>query len=105
MPIAFKVIRQGDIATLTWYKTGGDKVNIYYKEVDQANWTHAVGDVPNVDPSNTYVIRNLVPALGYTFAIEQHQGCAGGKLAQSVVVDGPAYNPVTFEFSYWQWSK
>jgi len=105
LPIAFKVVRQGDIATLTWYKTGGNLVNIYYKEVSAKDWTHAVGDVPNVDPSNKYVIGGLKPALGYTFAIEQHNGCAGGQLAQSVVIDGPAYLPVVFNFSYWQWSK
>lgn len=105
LPIAFKVLRAGDKATLTWFKTGGDLVNIYYKEVGQANWTHAVGDVPNMDPSNKYVIGGLKPALGYIFAIQQHQGCAGGQLAESVVVDGPTYFPVLWSFSFWQWSK
>lgn len=105
LPIAFQVLREGDKATLTWYKTGGDKVNIYFKEVGQANWTHAVGDVPNVDPKNVFVVDHLVPSVGYIFAIEQHQGCAGGQLVQSVVVDGPVYKSVVFEFSYWQWSK
>lgn len=105
LPIAFQVVRQGDHATLTWFKTAGDKVNIYFKEVDQANWTHAVGDVPNVDPKNEYVIGGLVPSVGYTFAIEQHQGCGGGQLVQSIIIDGASYKPVVFTDSYWAWSN
>jgi len=105
LPIDFHVVRSGSDATLIWYKNGGDLVNIYYKEVGQANWTHAVGDVPNVDPINNYVIHALVPATGYIFAIEQHNGCGGGQLVQSVVVDGPSYLPVLWQFSYWQWSE
>ncbi len=102
LPLNFNVLRAGDKATLAWIPTGGNLVNIYFKEVGQPKWTHAVGDLPN---NGNFVIDHLVPATGYDFAVQQHQGCAGGQLVEAVVHDGPAYKPVLFKFSYWQWSK
>jgi len=108
LPANFHVDRSGTTATLKWFQTQGDQVNIFYKEVGEANWTHAVGDVtaktgdfPN--NYNEYVIGSLNPSLGYTFGIMQKHGCGGGETVTAVVIDGPATS--TFSQSYWEWTK
>lgn len=102
LPANFHVVRDGEQATVKWFGTGGNMADVYFKEVGQANWTHAIGDVPNKE-YNEVVVHSLNPALGYEFGVRQHNGCGGGQTATSVVVDGP--EPVTFPFSFWIWTQ
>lgn len=96
------VVRKGAEATVNFFITQGDSANIYYKVVGQDNWQFAVSDVkPNGDKFVGYTIGGLDPNVGYVFGVQQKQGCAGGQIATSVVVDGPAAR--TFGFSYWIW--
>lgn len=83
------VLRNGSHATVNFFVTDGDSANVYYKEVGQANWTHAVSNVKvNSDRFGTVTINDLKPELGYTFGVQQVKGCSGG-LITAVVVDGP----------------
>lgn len=96
------VLRAGDSATVNFFITKGDSANIYWKEVGASNWQHALADVkPNTDRFVSQVIGGLNPALGYTFGIQQKQGCGGGQIATAVIVDGPEDR--LFHFSYWEW--
>jgi len=98
LPANFFVVRSTDSATLKWWPTQGDQVNIYYKELGQNSWTHAVGDQPN---NGLFVVNALNPKLGYVFGLQQKTGCGGGQIVTSVVVDGPSCH--LYPFSYWTW--
>lgn len=96
------VIRNGSSATVNFFITEGNSANIYYKEVGADNWQHSVSDVqPNGDRFVSYTINDLNPSLGYTFGIQQKQGCGGGEIVTSVIVDGPSAQ--TFGLSYYSW--
>ena len=98
LPANFHVIRNGVSATLKWWPTQGGQVNVFYKEVDQKNWTHGLADQLN---NGNLTIGGLNPNLGYTFGLMQKNGCGGGQLVTSVVIDGPQSR--LFTFSYWMW--
>lgn len=99
LPANFHVIRNGTEATLKWWPTEADQVNVFYKEVGSPVWTHALADQPN---NGNVVIGMLKPELGYVFGIMQKRGCGSGELVTAVVVDG-AFNRL-FPMSYWQWN-
>lgn len=99
LPANFHVIRNGSFATLKWWPTQGAQVNVYYREVGQSGWQHALADQPN---NGELLIGALNPSLGYEFGLQQKQGCGGGQLATAVVVDPPAHGQI-FWFSYWTW--
>ena len=99
VPQNFHVFRNGSTAELRWVPTEGDQVNIYFRENDQAGWQHAKADQPN---NGVNEITELNPALGYTFGLQQKNGCGGGELVTAVVIDPPAYGEL-FPFSYWMW--
>ena len=104
LPANIHVVRKGSEATVTFFITQGDSANIYYKVVGQSDWQYSVPNVKgNGDNYVSYTIGGLNPALGYTFGVQQVQGCGGGQLVEAVVVDGPQAR--TFGFSFWQWSK
>jgi hypothetical protein len=107
LPANFHVERSGESATLKWFQTQGDQVNIFYKEVGQTGWTHSVGDVTAKagafpDNYNEFTVHGLNPSLGYTFGIMQKHGCGGGETVTAVVIDGPQSR--LFPFSYWEWT-
>lgn len=102
LPANVHVVRSGSSATVNFFITEGDSANIYYKVVGQSDWQFSVADVkPNGDKFVSYTISGLNPKLGYTFGVQQKQGCGGGQIATSVVVDGPVGH--LFTFSYWTW--
>ena len=108
LPAGFQVKRAGPDATYIWFQTQADQVNLYYREVGQANWTHGVANVPAKagafpDNYNEYTVHLLNPSLGYEFGLQQVHGCGGGQLVTAVVIDGPTTQ--LFPFSYWEWSK
>jgi hypothetical protein len=104
LPANSHVIRKGEQATVNFFITEGDSANIYWREVGQSNWQHAVSNVkPNGDMFVSFVIHELKPNVGYDFGIQQVRGCGGGQLVTAVIVDGPEAQ--TFGFSYWEWSK
>lgn len=43
----FHVYRNGDLAILKWFKTAGDKVNIYWQNLNDSNDKHALAKVDN----------------------------------------------------------
>lgn len=93
LPFNFNVTRQGDKAILQWIPTGGDQVNIYLLD---AKTNALIGSKPD-QPNNGYaVVDHLNPNVGYTFELEQKQGCGGG--VRVGVVDGPI--SVLFRQSY-----
>lgn len=94
------VLRNGAEATVNAFITEGDSVHIYWKEVGASNWQHAMSNVkPNADRFVSVVIGGLNANLGYTFGIQQVQGCSGGQTT-AVVVDGPETQ--LFTLSYWE---
>lgn len=100
LPANFHVIRRGEVAILKWNPTGGSQVNVFYRENENDNWTHALGDQTN----NGYIeIKNLKPEIGYTFGLQQKNGCAGGELVTAVVIDPPSRWWKIFTLSYWHW--
>ena len=100
LPGNLHVLRDGAKATVKYQPTGGDLVDVYFKEVGQVFWTHSKGDQPN----NGYVeIDSLNPSLGYIFGVRQHQGCGSGETVVAVVIDGAVVR--LFPMSSWQWSK
>ena len=108
LPAGFQIKRAGPDATYIWFQTQADQVNLYYKELGQDNWTHAVGNVQAKagafpDNYNEYTGHALNPNLGYVFGLQQVHGCGGGQLVTAVVIDGPTTQ--LFPFSYWEWSK
>ena len=101
LPANFHVLRMNDVAILKWNPTGGSEVNVFYKENNQSNWTHALRDQKN----NGYLkIGELDPQTGYTFGLMQKNGCAGGETVTSVVIDPPAKTWTLFGFSFWKWN-
>jgi hypothetical protein len=105
LPANPHVLRSGSQATVNWFQTEADEANIYYKEVGQDNWTHAVSDIKVTSPDKyvSYTIYDLDPNLGYVFGIQQKHGCGGGETVTAVIVDGPTTQ--LFPFSYWEWTK
>lgn len=105
LPANPHVYRKGEEAIVNWFETEGNSANIYYKEVGQENWTHAVRDIEvnNADRFGSVTIRALNPNLGYIFGIQQKYGCGGGETVIAVIVDGPESQ--LFQFSYWIWAK
>lgn len=102
LPANVQVTRKGSEATVSFFITQGNSANIFYKVVGSTLWQYSVADVkPNGDKFVSYTIGGLDPALGYTFGVQQKQGCGGGQIATSVVVDGPETH--VFGFSYWIW--
>ena len=101
VPFNFHVLRNGSEAVLKWVPTGGELVNIFFKEVEQKGWTHAVSNEPN---DGYVVVDHLNPNLGYEFAVEQHEGCGSGSLSpKAVVIDPPTTKWTLFLQSYWSW--
>ena len=98
LPLNPHVLRNGDTAIIKFVPTGGDRVDVLYKEVNSPVWTHALRDEPN---DGYLVIDHLNPQLGYTFGIIQRQGCSGGQLLLIGIVDGPETN--MFLPSFWEW--
>ena len=95
------MLRNGSEAVLKWVPTGGELVNVYFKEVGSAGWTHAVSNEPN---DGYLVVDHLNPNLGYEFAVEQHEGCGSGQLSpKAVVVDPPTSKWTLFVQNYWSW--
>jgi len=86
-PINFFIERKGVEAIAKWIPTGGSEANLYYKEVDQKGWTHAVRDEKN---DGDIVVGGLNPKLGYTFGLQQRFHCGDGMTVTAVVVDGPS---------------
>lgn len=108
LPANPHVLRSGSDATVNWFQTEADEANIYYKEVNEANWTHSVRDIKVPTDNNperfvSVTIHDLDPKLGYTFGIQQKHGCGGGETVIAVIVDGPTTQ--LFQFSYWEWGR
>lgn len=107
------VVRKGDTATVNSFITQGDSENIYWGLSSDINWfkenssagTNPNGVFPNADHFVSYTIGGLNPNLAYNFGIQQKWGCGGGNWVTAVIVDGASYNPITWDFSYWMWSK
>jgi len=100
VPQNFHVLRNGSEAILKWVPTGGDLVNVYYKELGQSSWTHGLGDQTN---DGYLVIDHLNPNLGYEFAVQQHEGCGGGELSpKAVVKDPPTAQWTLFQQTSWE---
>lgn len=89
-----------DTATVNFF-TSSSNANIYFKEVSASDWQHSARDIVVTGGYVSYVIRDLNPALGYTFGIQAANSCAGGETVVAVVVDGPA--STTFPLNYWEW--
>lgn len=102
LPANPHIIRQGSDATVKWVQTEGNKTNIYYRQLNEINWTHAVGDIDS-NGYMSYTIHQLKPKVGYVFGIEQKWNCSGGQMVTAVIIDD--WKPNLFKFSYWEWSK
>jgi len=97
------VIRNGTEATVNYFITQGDSSNIYYKLNGSDGWQHSIiGVKGNSENYVSYTIGGLDANAGYTFGVQQVQGCGSGDIATAVVVDPPAYGKI-FKFSYWIW--
>lgn len=81
------VWRNGDQAIVQWVPTDGSQANIYYKQVEQADWQYSVNGIPN----NGYFVINGLGTMDITFAIQQtNGGCSGGSIdPANTIVDGP----------------
>lgn len=90
-PINFHVYRKGDVAIAKWYPTGGNLVNIYYKNVNSPDWQYSVTGISN----NGYYEISGLGGLDITFALQQCNGCGCGELT-NYVVDGPTKGWVLF---------
>jgi len=107
------VIRKGNTATVNSFITEGDSENIYWGLSSDINWvkenssaeTNPNGVLPNSDHFVSYTINDLNPNAAYNFGIQQKFGCGGGNWITAVIVDGASYDPVIWNFSYWEWSK
>ena len=99
------VERHGTGADVRFDITQGDGAVIYYKEVGQENWTHSIlrEEVKKYTTDNhvNYPVGGLDPNLGYTFGIQQTQGCGGGQIVTAVIIDGPASQ--LFYLSSYEW--
>lgn len=104
LPANPHVVRNGSSATVNFFITSGDSANVYWKVTGGNEWQHSLSNVkPNSENFVSVTINGLDPELGYDFGVQQKLGCGGGQLVTAVVIDGPS--PVTFRFSYWEWSK
>lgn len=99
LPYNLHVIRRGPMAEVKWVPTEASEVNLYYKENGQNVWTHAVRDEKN---DGFLVVEGLNSKVGYTFGLQQKNGCAGGQTAVAVVIDPPA-NGKLFPMTHWEW--
>lgn len=102
LPANLHVIRNGSDATVNWFQTEGNMASIYYRQLNEKNWTHAVGDI-SVDDYMSYTIHLLKPKMGYIFGVEQKWNCSGGQMVTAIVIDG--WQSKVFNFSYWEWSR
>jgi len=84
------VWRNGDNAIVQWQPTGGDKANVYYREVGDPSNAHAVRDTEN----DGYVEIGLLGTLDWEFGIEQSSGCAGQGITW--IIDGGTSGWVLF---------
>ena len=101
VPANAHVVRNGGSATANFFITEGNSANIYWKVNESADWQHSASNVkPNSENFVSFTINDLVPALGYTFGVQQKSGCGGGQIT-AVVVDPPAQG-VTFRVNYYQ---
>jgi hypothetical protein len=101
VPTNFHVLRKADVAILKWVPTGGNLVNVYYKELGAPAWQFGLGDQLN---DGYLQIDHLNPRMGYGFAVEQHDGCGGGAMSpKAVVIDPPTTTWVLFPLSHWAW--
>lgn len=80
----FHVYRNGPDAILKWWPTGGNKANIYYKQVGSSVWQYALRDIDNTGLTEIHCLGTL----DIVFALQQANGCAGGSLTQYVVDSG-----------------
>lgn len=96
VPLNPHVLRNGGTAIVKYVPTGGNLVDVYFKENGQSSWTHALGDQFN---DGYLVIDQLKPELGYTFAIRQHQNCGAGHSVAALVVDPPANSWQVFKLT------
>lgn len=101
LPINFFVIRNGSEAQLKWVPTAGDQVSVFYRVTGHIGWEFALADQPN---NGDLTIHALNPSLGYDWGLMQHQGCSGGLIALSRVIDPPAVGRI-FLSDGWEWSK
>jgi len=83
----FHIFRNGDTAIAKWIPTEGDKVQIYYKQNSSLDWQYALRDIPN----NGYAVINGLGTMDITFALQESQGCAGGKLVNYVIDNSTTY--------------
>lgn len=101
LPANFHIMRKGDVAIARWVPTGGNLVDLYYRENENTDWTHSLGDQAN---DGELEVQLLDPNKGYTFGLRQHQGCGGGETVISVVIDPPANTWTMFTLSHWLWN-
>ena len=93
-PDNFHVFRRGDEAILRWWATAGNKVNIYYRHNDVADWEHST--------TQDNIGWATIGALGsddWTFGLQQVNDCSGGVIVSdtAVVVDGDTSSWVLFQ--------
>lgn len=98
LPANFFVERNGGSATLRWWPTAGSEVNIYVLDADT---NVRVGSKPDQPNNGVSVVELLDPNKGYTFELEQKNGCSSGQLVRVGVIDGPSSR--IFVSSYWTW--
>lgn len=98
-PFNFNVTREGDHAILQWVPTAGNVVTIHLYDASSMAEITAV-EVPN---NGYYVVRFLDLGRGYSFGVEQRNGCSAGVNVIMMVKDGPFSR--LFANSYWIWSN
>lgn len=104
LPANVHVIRNGSDATVNFFVPEGNSANVYFKVNGSPDWQHSVRDIPVTGGYVSYTVHELDPNLGYTFAVQSLNSCAGGELVLSVVEDPPA-NGKLFMFSWFEWLK
>lgn len=67
----FHVLRNGDVAKLNWVPKGGDKVNIYYTNMNDESDKHSLINYPN--SGNAEI--NLLGSKDWKFGIQRGDGC------------------------------
>ena len=80
----FHVYRNGPDAILKWIPTGGDRVHIYYKQVNSGNWQYSAINLPNNGSAEIHELGGL----DITFALQQANGCAGSPLSNAIIDGG-----------------
>lgn len=71
-------------AVIKWHKTEGDKINVIYYNNSNTNDRHGTSDVND----GYLIIDHLSSIVGYTFELQQANGCSGGPVVK--IVDPPS---------------